>query len=108
MAYGPREQQTLALVLKGMSEKQMARAMGISPHTVHVYTRRLRALFGVRRTTEVIARVAEGRRRASWHPHLNPQPSGRLAVVQLSDPPPPSTPAPPRPGSTLGAWTPAP
>jgi hypothetical protein len=48
--------QVLELILAGSSEKQMARALGLSRHTVHVHLKSLYARFGVQTRTELIAR----------------------------------------------------
>lgn len=52
----PRLRQTLAGLLAGDSEKQVARRLAISPHTVHVYVKSLYRRFGVSSRGELLAR----------------------------------------------------
>jgi DNA-binding CsgD family transcriptional regulator len=52
----PRMLQVLELILAGSSEKQMARVLGLSRHTVHVHLKSLHARFGVQTRTELMAR----------------------------------------------------
>lgn len=52
----PRVQQTLEALLAGDSEKQIARKLQISPHTVHVYVKRLYRHFSVCSRGELLAR----------------------------------------------------
>ncbi|MBN1908792.1 MAG: helix-turn-helix transcriptional regulator [Pirellulales bacterium] len=52
----PRLQQVLALLLDGDSEKQIARALGLSPHTVHTHVKRLHRYFQVASRGELLAR----------------------------------------------------
>lgn len=52
----PRERQTLGHLLAGDSEKQVARKLGISPHTVHVHVKRLYRHFEVSSRGELLAR----------------------------------------------------
>jgi len=42
-----RERETLAGLLRGDSEKEVAAALGLSPHTVHIYVKSLYAFFNV-------------------------------------------------------------
>jgi DNA-binding CsgD family transcriptional regulator len=51
----PRARQTLAFLLTGDSEKQVALRMGISRHTVHEYTGALYRHFGVNTRAELLA-----------------------------------------------------
>ena len=51
----PRLQQTLRLLLNGDSEKQVARRMDLSQHTVHVYVKALYRRFGVSTRAELLA-----------------------------------------------------
>lgn len=51
----PRLQQTLALLLEGDSEKQVAYKLGISPHTVHNYVKALHQRFDVSSRGELLA-----------------------------------------------------
>lgn len=48
--------QTLNFLLRGDSEKQIARKMRISPHTVHVYVKSLYKRFGVCSRGELLAK----------------------------------------------------
>jgi DNA-binding CsgD family transcriptional regulator len=51
----PRQQQTLLYLLDGNSEKQVARRMKLSQHTVHVYVKALYRRFGVSSRAELLA-----------------------------------------------------
>jgi len=51
-----RHTQTLLGMLRGLSEKQVARALHISPHTVHVYVKRLYRQFDVQSRGELIGK----------------------------------------------------
>jgi len=51
----PRLQQTLARLLKGDSEKQIAFRYGISPHTVHDYVKKLYKRLSVSSRGELMA-----------------------------------------------------
>ena len=51
----PRQAETLNLLLQGQSEKQVARALGVSVHTVHVYVKALYRRFGVSSRAELLA-----------------------------------------------------
>ena len=51
----PRLRQTLAALVAGDSEKQVARRLGISPHTVHNYVKALHQRFGVNSRGELLA-----------------------------------------------------
>jgi len=52
----PRLRQTLDLLLRGDSEKQIARKLELSPHTVHVYVKSLYRKFEVSSRGELLAR----------------------------------------------------
>jgi DNA-binding NarL/FixJ family response regulator len=52
----PRLQQTLKSLLAGDSEKQVAKKLGLSRHTVHVYVKSLYKRFGVCSRGELLAR----------------------------------------------------
>lgn len=51
----PRESQTARLLLQGYTEKQIARQMYLSPHTVHSYIKAVYRLFGVSSRAEFSA-----------------------------------------------------
>jgi DNA-binding CsgD family transcriptional regulator len=51
----PRKTQTLDALLRGLSEKQVARELNISQHTVHIYVKQLHAQFGVSSRGELLA-----------------------------------------------------
>ncbi|WP_345672056.1 helix-turn-helix domain-containing protein [Streptomyces similanensis] len=53
-----RERETLLLVADGLTRNQTARRIGISPHTVDTYLKRIRAKLGLGNKAE-LARVAE-------------------------------------------------
>jgi LuxR family maltose regulon positive regulatory protein len=52
-----REREVLTLVAAGLSNKQIARRLDISPNTVKTHTRNLYAKLGVVRRTEAVARA---------------------------------------------------
>jgi len=52
----PRQEQTLRHLLDGNSEKQVARKLELSQHTVHVYVKALYRRFGVSSRAELLAR----------------------------------------------------
>ena len=52
----PQQLKTLELLLSGRSEKEVAAALGLSTHTVHVYVTGLHKRFGVRSRAELMAR----------------------------------------------------
>ncbi len=51
----PRIREVLALLMEGLSEKQVAGRLGISPHTVHDHVKRLHKHFGVSSRGELLA-----------------------------------------------------
>src|SRR4051812_28848641 len=51
----PRLLQTLILLMDGLSEKQVARALHVSPHTVHVYVKALYRRYAVSSRSELLA-----------------------------------------------------
>jgi len=53
---GPRLTQTLDLLLAGDAEKQIARKLGLSPHTIHDYVKAVYRRFGVSSRAELLAR----------------------------------------------------
>jgi DNA-binding CsgD family transcriptional regulator len=53
----PRLRQTLALLHEGLSEKQVALRVGLSPHTVHDYVKELHRRFDAATTTELVVRT---------------------------------------------------
>jgi DNA-binding CsgD family transcriptional regulator len=52
----PRQEQTLQLLLEGDSEKQVARKLELSKHTVHVYVKELYRRFEVSTRAELLAK----------------------------------------------------
>jgi DNA-binding CsgD family transcriptional regulator len=52
----PRHVQTLKRMLLGDSEKQVARHLGVSPHTVHVYIKALYRHYDVNSRGELLAK----------------------------------------------------
>jgi LuxR family maltose regulon positive regulatory protein len=56
----PRQQQTLSRLLAGDSEKQIARRLDISRHTVHVYVKALYRQFKVSSRGELLAKFVSG------------------------------------------------
>lgn len=53
--WSPRERATLDLLLTGVSEKEIARKLGISRHTAHGYVKNLYRKLGVRSRAELMA-----------------------------------------------------
>lgn len=51
----PRLRQTLSMLLEGDAEKEIARKLGISKHTVHVYIKALHKHFDVSSRSELMA-----------------------------------------------------
>jgi DNA-binding CsgD family transcriptional regulator len=62
----PRLRQTLACLLEGDSEKQVAARLGLSPTTVHEYVTALHRRFGVRSRGELLAYVLRRSGRGEW------------------------------------------
>ena len=58
----PRQKQVLALLMQGNSEKQIAQALGLSPHTVHVYIRTVYRSFNVNSRGELLAVMLKSRK----------------------------------------------
>jgi DNA-binding CsgD family transcriptional regulator len=56
MRLAPRLRQTLALVLSGAQDKEIAQRLGLSVHTVHDYVKALRRVFGVSTRGMLVAR----------------------------------------------------
>jgi DNA-binding CsgD family transcriptional regulator len=59
----PRERDTLDLLLSGMSEKEIAAELDLSPHTVHGYMKTIHRAFDVRSRAELMARFVRRPRR---------------------------------------------
>jgi DNA-binding CsgD family transcriptional regulator len=62
----PRLRQTLACLVEGDSEKQVAARLGLSPPTVHQYVTTLYRRFGVRSRGQLLAHVLKCSGRADW------------------------------------------
>ena len=56
-----RQSDVLQLLLRGMSEKEAARQLGVSTHTVHTHVKKLYAEFGVSSRGELLARFVDQR-----------------------------------------------
>lgn len=54
----PRLAQTLRALARGLSEKQVADELGLSPHTIHEYVKALHQRFDVKSRGELLARLA--------------------------------------------------
>lgn len=61
--WSPRERETLDLLLTGVSERAIAESLGLSPHTVHEYVKRIYRRTGVASRAELMARALEHARR---------------------------------------------
>ncbi|HMG56041.1 MAG TPA: LuxR C-terminal-related transcriptional regulator [Kofleriaceae bacterium] len=57
----PRLRDALRGLARGLSEKQLAAELGISPHTAHDYAKALHRHFGVQSRSELLARCLTGR-----------------------------------------------
>lgn len=64
----PRLQQTLERLLAGDSEKQVARQLHLSPHTIHDYVKALYRHFGVSSRAELIISCLDPKRRNNGGP----------------------------------------
>ena len=64
----PRLRQTLACLLEGDSEKQVAARLGLSPTTTHQYVTALYRRFGVRSRAQLLAHVMRRRERGPARP----------------------------------------
>ena len=53
----PREREVVAQLAKGLTSKEMAKAMGLSSRTVEMYRTRLLKKFGVRTTLQLLAQM---------------------------------------------------
>jgi DNA-binding CsgD family transcriptional regulator len=62
----PRLRQTLACLLEGDSEKQVAHRLGLSPPTVHQYVTALYRHFGIRSRAQLLAHVIKRMGRQPW------------------------------------------
>jgi DNA-binding CsgD family transcriptional regulator len=71
----PRLTQTLAALLEGLSEKQIALRLELSQHTVHNYVKALHQRFEVNSRGELLAKA--GKIRATFLPQLSLQPPGK-------------------------------
>lgn len=77
-----RQRQVLAQLAAGASEKELAHALGMSPHTAHDHVKALHRAYGVRSRGELLAQLA---RRRPARTHLvsecapaSPHPSARV------------------------------
>lgn len=60
-ALSERQSDVLQLLLRGMSEKEVARQLGVSTHTVHTHVKKLYAEFEVSSRGELLARFVDQR-----------------------------------------------
>jgi DNA-binding CsgD family transcriptional regulator len=67
----PRLRQTLACLLEGDSEKQVALRLGLSPTTAHQYVTMLYRRFGVRSRSQLMVYVFKRLRHGQWPPLLS-------------------------------------
>lgn len=58
--FSPAQQRVLRLMLQGHSEKETARKLHLSPHTVHNHLQTIYGLLGVHSRPELLARVLTG------------------------------------------------
>jgi DNA-binding CsgD family transcriptional regulator len=73
----PRLAQTLAALLDGLSEKQIALKLELSQHTIHNYVKALHQRFEVSSRGELLSKA--GRIRATFLPQFSIQPPGNHA-----------------------------
>lgn len=71
----PRLAQTLAALLEGMSEKQIAMKLELSQHTIHNYVKALHQRFEVSSRGELLSKA--GKIRATFLPQLSIQPPSK-------------------------------
>jgi len=71
----PRLRQTLACLVEGDSEKQVAARLGLSPTTVHQYVTALYRRFGVQSRGQLLAHVLKRSARGEWSRALRVTPS---------------------------------
>jgi DNA-binding CsgD family transcriptional regulator len=83
-----RHRQTLHRLMEGDSEKQVARHLGVSPHTVHVYVKCLFHTFNVSSRGELMAQILLHYEQVmlQWHQWLRAAPdeaclTGDMRVV---------------------------
>ncbi len=57
----PRQQQVLAQLMAGASEKELAFTLNVSPHTVHEHIKAIHRAFGARSRGELLAHVAKAK-----------------------------------------------
>ena len=67
-----RLRQTLACLVQGDSEKEVAKRLGLSPLTTHQYVTTLYRRFGVQSRAQLLAHVLMRGRQAEWARLLNP------------------------------------
>lgn len=79
-ALSPRLRQTCALLMRGLSEKEVAAELALSTHTVHQYVKELYRRFGVRSRGELHAHLGEKPARA--YPRLSSPISGNRGRKQ--------------------------
>ena len=72
----PRLSQTLAELMAGSSEKQIAVKLELSPHTVHNYVKALHQRFGVSSRGELLAKVGQERKTAAPKLSMEAPPAG--------------------------------
>jgi len=77
-ALSRRLRQTLACLVEGDSEKQVAARLGLSPTTVHQYVTTLYRRFGVRSRGQLLAHVLKRSGGADWIRILRTTPSDRF------------------------------
>ena len=65
-ALSPRLRQTLACLLQGDSEKQLAARLGLSPATIHQYVTALYRHFGATSRAQLLALMIKRMRRGGW------------------------------------------
>lgn len=91
---GRRQRQTLDLLLAGLCQKEIARHLGISPHTVHQYVKDLYRIHGVSSHAELLARLLVRTGAAAADDGVPAPATPPMPAAQM---PPPAFANPPRP-----------
>jgi DNA-binding CsgD family transcriptional regulator len=85
-ALPPRLQQTLAELLAGSSEKQIALKLELSRHTIHNYVKALHQRFGVSSRGELLAKTGKQQQKGGFTPKLSLELPGTAAPRPVSAP----------------------
>lgn len=81
----PRLRQTLAELFAGLSEKQIARKMDVSRHTVHDYVKTLHKRFDVSNRAELLAKALASRAGNGEETHLTAKPVVARRITRVPE-----------------------